>query len=153
MTVLIMKLFEYPTLSWILRWSLCRSSASSRDVHRLRACPRYLLSFFLFLLEAVGHTILSIGVELLIVRIATIYLAFNRYIASEGTFSFLATFVCFVILLSQDLNNDCFNQIFIVQVSLIQVISCFYIERLPPEYSLYDIISQLSAKIVTHFVV
>jgi hypothetical protein len=106
-------------LSGIFRWSLRCSSGFGRNIHRLCACLLYLLSFFLFLLKIIGHATQSIGVELLIIRIVTAHLSFDRCAANESTFLFLVTCVDFLILPSQKLNDDYFNETFIVRVAFI----------------------------------
>jgi hypothetical protein len=117
--MLILKCFECPMLSGIFRWSLRCSFGFGRNIYRLCACLLYFFGFFLFLLETIGHATQSTGVELLIIRIVNAHFGFNRCAANESTFFFLVTCADFLILPSQKLNDDCFNETFVVRVAFI----------------------------------
>jgi hypothetical protein len=75
----------------------------------------------LFLLETIGHVTLSTGIELLAIGTATVHPTFDRYAANESTFIILATLACFIIIRSQELNHDCFDEALIVRVSFISL--------------------------------
>jgi hypothetical protein len=134
--ILILKYFECLILSGIFRWSLRCSSGFSRNIYRLCACLLYLFNFFLFLLETIEHIIQSIDVELLIIKTATAHLAFDRCATNENIFFFLVTCADFLILLSQKLNDDYFNETFIVRVAFIQIMPAFKKKCFFPSYNL-----------------